>query len=355
VTSSRNAEAGLVVTARRLSPRARAGLDAARAISALYVVAHHLLGSLGAPRIIELTFAWGQEAVIVFFLLSGFVIYANEESRVAAPRGYYLRRLRRIYPPIIAAMLVPSALWALGLIRVDPTWWSALATLLSLQDVAFLKPGVIANPYLGNDPLWSLSYEVFFYLVFPLVMVGWRKSQMATRHAIGAVCVLAYLSYVALPNHFSLVIAYFLLWWAGAMAARAYLAFGSRFSAIAPEVIWLAALAAAAGAAVVVAGYSGPGYYPFLMLRHFGLALGMLVVLSTPLRRVLGAVSGALAWPAALVASISYGLYVLHYPLLVQTHVVGSPWFWLLGVLTIALAVGVERILPRFLPRAPKH
>lgn len=78
------AGAQTVSTQRKLSPNVKAGLNVARSAAALYVVAHHAVqipGPMGA------IFSFGQEAVLVFFLLSGFVIFANERDRSARPRG----------------------------------------------------------------------------------------------------------------------------------------------------------------------------------------------------------------------------------------------------------------------------
>lgn len=339
---------------RTLGPDVRAGLDVARALAAVYVVIYHVLAHVDTPRLVSLAFSFGQEAVIVFFLLSGFVIFANEADRVAKPTGYYLRRLRRIYPPIIFAMLVATALWALGIIQATPTLTSALATLFSLQDTAGLKPGVISSPYLGNDPLWSLSYEVFFYLVFPLVMIGWRRSERVTRLVVPVVCCASYAVFLATPNHFALVLAYFLLWWAGAMAARAYTEGSLRIGSILPELAGLVALVLVSAFGVVTDGWQGIGQYPGLMTRHFAVALVLIVVLATPIRRVLGTLSGRVAGPAAAVASISYGLYVLHYPLLVRSGVAETWWLIPFILLTVALAWVSDRGLPRILPRAPR-
>jgi peptidoglycan/LPS O-acetylase OafA/YrhL len=50
-----------------------------------------------------------------------------------------------------------------------------IGTLASVQDVSFLKPGVIVVPYLDNNPLWLVSNEMAFYLVFPLALILWRQ------------------------------------------------------------------------------------------------------------------------------------------------------------------------------------
>ena len=335
-------------TERRLSPRVRAGLDVARACAAVYVVLHHTIQVPGPARVV---FSFGQEAVIVFFLLSGFVIFANERDRSARPRGYYVRRLRRIYPPMIFAMLISTVLWTTGLIDARATWQSAVGTLLAVQDIAFLKPGVIIDPYLGNDPLWSLSYEIAFYILFPLVMIVWRRSEKLARIAVPTVAVLAYITYLAMPNHFSLVLAYFLLWWGGAIVAHLWLHDRVHLRNALPEFLGLMALALTAGAGVVLYGFDGVGFFPFLILRHFAFAIVMFLVLFTPVRRLMGGISVRVARPAAAVAGISYGLYVVHYPILVQTGANHSWWVVPAALATVAAAwvadVGISRVLPR--------
>ncbi|MFC4243532.1 acyltransferase family protein [Gryllotalpicola reticulitermitis] len=335
----------------RLSPRARAGLDAARACSAIYVMLHHTSTTLPMPAPLTWVLSFGEEAVMVFFLLSGFVIFANESDRVGDLRSFYLRRLRRIYPLVLIAMGVSTAVWAVGVVSRPPNWRSALATVLSLDDLT-AKPGIVSGAYLGNAPLWSLSYEVFFYAIFPLVMVLWRRTPQLTRHLVGAVAVAAYLSYIAAPNHFSLVTAYFALWWAGAAAAKAHLDGGIRLGRIRVEAVWLGALTLAAVGSWVVEGWQGPTNYPFLMVRHFGVALGLLLVLATPVRTRLAtlALRGAPVW--AWVASISYGIYALHYPIVIQTsRVFGWEAFAPMVALTVACAWVVERRLMPLIPR----
>ena len=337
-----------------ISENATAGLHVVRAVSALYVVVHHALTSVEVPSPVSLLFSFGQEAVLVFFLLSGFLIFANERVRSAHPRGYYLRRLRRIYPPVLLAIAVSALLLFLGLIESTFTWESLAATLLSMQDISALKPGVISNPFLNNSPMWSLSYEVFFYAVFPLVMIGWRRSERITRHAVGVVSVIAYVTYLVTPNHFSLVIAYFLVWWFGAMLARAYLNGGITARALIPETVYGVALVAVAAAGALLYERGGIGVFPLLMVRHFAVALVLMLVLATPLRRVLGVVSGKVLLPGKAVASISFGLYVLHFPLLVQTDAFNSWAFLVFVPVLILLAWVADEGFGRMLPKAPK-
>jgi peptidoglycan/LPS O-acetylase OafA/YrhL len=80
----------------KLSLRLSAGLDVARAAAACYVVLHHVAKARGWSSGPGLALRFGQEAVLIFFLLSGFVIFSNERTRATRPSGYYLRRLRGI-------------------------------------------------------------------------------------------------------------------------------------------------------------------------------------------------------------------------------------------------------------------
>lgn len=327
------------------------GLDAARATAAVYVVVYHVVQGLHLPRLLAVPFSFGQEAVLVFFLLSGFVIYANERDRATRLLPYYLRRLRRIYPLLIVAMLVSTVLWAVGMNPASPSWATAVSTLLSVQDSSALKPGVVAPPYLGNDPLWSLSYEMFFYAVFPAVLLLSRRLGHRSIHIIGAVCCLAYVTYALFPNHLSLVVAYFLVWWVGAMAARAALSDGLIVRALGAELVWLGLLTVVALFVMVVVGFRGIGYYPGLMVRHFAVAEVMLLVLVSPVRRWLAATASFVGKPAVAVASISYGIYVLHYPIVIQTGSLHSAWILLALAVTVVLAIATERGLMRVIPR----
>ena len=154
---------------RRLPPELIIALDVVRVVAALLVVMQHVgpyhfafLGPLNRL---------GQEAVMIFFLLSGFVIYANEHNRLHDLKGYYLRRMRRIYPTFLIALFVTALIaYANGTLARDFSWWELWGNLAALQDISALKPGVIVSPFLGNDPLWSLSHEIFFYAVFPVVI-----------------------------------------------------------------------------------------------------------------------------------------------------------------------------------------
>lgn len=343
----------------KLSRRAVAGLDAARALAAFYVVLHHIADAHHWADIhhwprLGFLLRFGQEAVIVFFLLSGFVIFINEADRALRPTGYYVRRLRRIYPPLIVAMALSTAI-AIdnGDLAEKFSTLGLIGTIASVQDISLLKPGVIADPYLDNGPLWSLSYEVAFYALFPLALMAWRRSPAGFNHLLGIACCLAYLVYALAPNHWALVAAYFLVWWCGAMTAEAYRRGGRSFSAICPLYCWLVALCGLAAAIVPIVGYRGLGLYPFLPLRHFLAAAVILALCLGPLGRRAASFAERCAWPAAALASISYGIYVFHYPLLINwQRAVSAPGAMIAFLLLLVLSYVADRQLNRLLPQA---
>ncbi|MBB3360517.1 MULTISPECIES: acyltransferase [unclassified Novosphingobium] len=340
----------------KVGSRLSAALDVSRSFAATYVVIHHVANANNWSHGLGVAFRFGQEAVIIFFLLSGFVIFANEHGRAKNHKNYYLRRLRRIYPPLIAAMAV-SALVAFdnGSLKDQFKLGELIATLASLQDISLLKPGVISDPFLGNDPLWSLSYEVLFYLAFPLALRFWLVNKRHATAIIGIVCCAAYAMFAFYPNHFLLVAAYFLVWWCGAMAADAYFRGATNFLAFSQPLTWLGMLCVVAAIVVKWVGYHGLGYFPFLPLRHFAVSLALLLLLSNRIGIYIARCCQPLARPAAFWASISYGLYVMHYPILVDWHRVQSPAGMALGVLIlIASAYLADRKLNLVLPRAPR-
>ena len=314
-------------------------LDAIRVVAAVYVVLHHVCVHFGYDHGLGLLFRFGQEAVIVFFLLSGFVIYVNEAWRTADRGGYYARRLLRLYPPLLAAMAL-SALVALdnGEVSSMSNLRTLLGTLFMLQDIGALKPGVIIDPYLDNAPLWSLSYEAAFYAVFPFIAAAMSRAPRATVHAVGLSCVAAFLLYVVAPGHWALVASYFAIWWIGALCGRLYIDGRSAVPDLAVAGAYLALLTLTAGATVVWAGFAGVGVYPFLLFRHFATALLFLPVglwigrLETI--RLTSVAGGPIRW----IASISYGLYIFHYPLLIQ-------WRRANGALGFAVATGLLMVL----------
>lgn len=274
-----------------LSHRAKVALDAARVTASLYVPFYHVALRWELPPGAGIFLRFGQSAVILFFLLSGFVIFANECHRAIHPRGYFLRRLRRIYPPVLVAYLLSAVVaFDTGSLRAQFSWRELFFNLLMLQDVRGTKPGVIADSFLGNGPLWTLSYEAAFYLLFPFALAAWSRKPHLTTHLVGLICALSFACYIAQPNHFTLVASYFQIWWCGAMVAAAYGEGKRSWLAVRVPLGWLCVLVAEAVWVSSTQPYDGVNSYPVLMLQHFALALIMIVGLFGPIGKALSRV-----------------------------------------------------------------
>jgi peptidoglycan/LPS O-acetylase OafA/YrhL len=107
----------------------------------------------------------GNAGVDLFFVLSGYLIYGALLRR-PQPFGRFMeRRLQRIYPTFIV-IFIPVLL--IELARGAPQLQAGPGLIPNLLGNVLLLAGV-----LPIDPLivvaWTLSYEMFFYLVTPLI------------------------------------------------------------------------------------------------------------------------------------------------------------------------------------------
>ncbi len=255
---------------------------------------------------------------MIFFLLSGFVIFHSTDLNADKSFGSYLRRrVRRIFPIFLLALLVS---W---LFRGDSSAWSGrdlAGNLFMLQDFSWAKPGVWFDTFCGNLPLWSLSYEWWFYLLFfPVYRWCPERFQLGATALVSAV---GLISYQLFPNQASLFLQYFVVWWVGAELAKMRLR-GSALNLAACYkcLAVLVGFATALALPVLVAKRSGAvlvfGQHPVLELRHFTAAAAGLVVALVWRRLRWGGFAWIFRWfgPAA---GISYAIYVLHYPMVIH-------------------------------------
>ncbi|MEV0347942.1 acyltransferase [Nonomuraea sp. NPDC050680] len=145
------------------APARLAWLDALRGIGALAVVAEHLLPWF-LPALRPYWFSLGVYGILVFFLVSGYIIPTSLE-RHGDVRTFWVSRAFRLYPLYLAvAALVLAAAWWVpirGEVPRDGTAVAAHATML--LDVVGV--GGVA------DTMWTLSYEMVFYLLVTALFV----------------------------------------------------------------------------------------------------------------------------------------------------------------------------------------
>jgi len=186
----------------RDSPGRFHALDGLRGIAALVVVVHHTLLTspvlalpyldphqplTGAARWLvysPLHLVWaGGEAVLVFFVLSGFVLtlpFLRPGAGPATCTGYFPKRLARLYLPVLAAVALAAG-WALLVPRdayAGASWWLNAHDVPLTARAAADDAGLILRhgPGMLNGPLWSLRWEVFFSLLLPVY--GWAAPRV---------------------------------------------------------------------------------------------------------------------------------------------------------------------------------
>jgi peptidoglycan/LPS O-acetylase OafA/YrhL len=204
-------------------------LESIRGFVALYIVLHHFVliySTPETPKIISLFFNHPQEAVLIFFLLSGFVIYISAFNKGYQSWFIFIKkRFVRIYPIAICAFIISTVIFALnGYHFVKADFTTLIGNLFMLQDLTN-NPGLIVPTYLDNYPLWSLSYEWWFYMLF-LFFFSYLKDMKTSRSILFVLLfsLAGWFLYYNYPNHLFLIVAYYLLWWAGVECAKIYLA-----------------------------------------------------------------------------------------------------------------------------------
>jgi peptidoglycan/LPS O-acetylase OafA/YrhL len=131
-------------------------------------------------------FGLGSLAVNAFFVVSGYLVYASFcRNPVTVP--FYIRRLFRIYPLLLAAVLIQAcAMVAFALLNRD--------TLSLPPDIGkYITANLLFSTFLAvdiggitqhltvagiNPSMWTLRIEVMFYAIVPVLFWIWRRWRM---------------------------------------------------------------------------------------------------------------------------------------------------------------------------------
>jgi len=323
-------------------------LDVLRGAAALCVVLSHYAGHSmkfrgEAPFGVPLGTIYGFYAVLLFFMISGFVIYFTLE-RSATWRDFAFSRLSRLYP----------------------TYWAALTLMVVLEFVVFGKRvwlgGYVVNltmlqEFLGwgnlDNVFWSLTVELAFYVIMGLLFVTGLLPRI---EAVGAIwlalaCLWSWVEQylgIPLPAMLSQVL---ILRYAPFFVA------GITFYRIArsgPTAARLALVLAALAAAGMIDGlwtHEVPTVEWPAIMRRLGVAV---VLFGTFTLAITGRLRFSISPVTVWLGAISYSLYLTHrnlgYSTLLELRDAGVPvWISFLVtlagalVLAAALTYGVER------------
>jgi peptidoglycan/LPS O-acetylase OafA/YrhL/predicted ATP-grasp superfamily ATP-dependent carboligase len=148
-------------------------LDLVRVVSALLVVLYHSNIRLLSTEKLPLSHH-GHAAVIVFFVLSGYVIAHITATRENTPLEYWSSRLARFYSLALPVVLLTPMLDHIGEAMApqfyhdrtthDLAWLRMLISLTFLNEVWSLS---IMS--FSNVPYWSLCYEFWYYVLFAII------------------------------------------------------------------------------------------------------------------------------------------------------------------------------------------
>jgi peptidoglycan/LPS O-acetylase OafA/YrhL len=166
-------------------------LTSFRFIAALFVFVHHSQIFSSVTERLQL----GYVGVSFFFVLSGFILtYAyysklknGSKHRIAS---FYISRVAKLYPLHLVILLfaLPAAIQTFNLLFPDHTTVKFLA--IGLAHVTLLQSFIpnLSAAFAFNTVAWSISTELFFYMLFPALVYmlhKYRSTFTLTRIGLG--------------------------------------------------------------------------------------------------------------------------------------------------------------------------
>lgn len=324
-------------------------LDLVRFIAACLVYIYHSNQRLLVQEILPAS-NYGHSSVIIFFVLSGFVIAYITDTRENRLVTYAASRLSRIYSVAAPAVFLTIALDAVGR-QLHPALYAypfdqfllrTVASLLVLNEVWF-----ISITSFSNVPYWSICYEMWYYVAFGVVTflprrIGWT--------------VLAVLALLLGPK----VILLAPIWWMGVLLYR-----WRRLTTISQATGWLLVVGSSVGIvafhmADVTDFFSdhfkqliGEKWHTQLTFSKFFVGdyfLGILVFMNFAGMRAVGPRLSALLLfferPIRFLAGYTLSLYLLHQPLFLFWAAVlrGDPsgygyWWMTTGLVAVSVLI----------------
>ncbi len=161
------------------------GLQVLRGLAALMIVFLHLsvaesrYGLIPGFKFLE-NFHLGAAGVDIFFVISGFVMILVTRNKQTSPRSFFANRLTRIYPNYWVYFLIVSVVWL-----IQPTWVNS-----SLPGTPGFIPAFLLLPSSGIPVVsvaWTLEFELYFYLVFA-ILLGFFKERLSLALFIFMAC-----------------------------------------------------------------------------------------------------------------------------------------------------------------------
>jgi peptidoglycan/LPS O-acetylase OafA/YrhL len=313
-------------------------LDLLRFLAAFEVMAGHTrgflfvdYGSLPAAQHTPLTFALfsitriGDEAVLMFFVLSGFLVGGKTIQKLKEGtfnlQSYIIDRTVRIMLPLISALLLIICINSIMHVKNDSV--VLFGNLFSLQ-------GIAVDP--ASPPFWSLSYEVWFYIIMGAIACFFTTTSLQQRVVAFLILLVSFAVFTKLQ------FVYLAIWFIGAFAYLLVPQKKNRYLFMLTAVTFVAALIplqmTLASKSAVTAGWQKYLNRDFLQIG-FALVFAMLIVQAiqyVPRTRF----GQRLDKLGTRLANFSYTLYLAHYPPLGLLMYWGYPKSSSLGLRSVA-------------------
>ena len=201
-------------------------LEGLRGFCALYIIIYHTYGYYKPLVIGGIDFTiltkFGDTALVSFFILSGIVIsYSYEQSKDQSFKLYFFKRFFRIYIPLVFVFILNYVIFKFKYGDFNIPITHVIGNLLMLQDIPREGVYTIVPPLMMNDPLWTLSYEWWFYMFYFLIMKYFRKNSTTVAISIFTIGSIAHIIY---PNTLTRILMLMSIWWVGVVIARLYIA-----------------------------------------------------------------------------------------------------------------------------------
>lgn len=323
-----------------ITPSASVELDSLRGLSAVAVLIGHLrglflveYGQVTNPDwmafLVYFVTGFGHQAVVVFFVLSGFLITGTILRALASNRwsweDYLGKRLARLLVVLLPALLITALLDYVGInwggnrmLYLEPLPHFGETSVVDRHGIDVLFGNMLflqktyVPPFGSDSPLWTLACEFWYYMLFPLLLLTAIKAngQSIVRrlvYGILAACIGYFIMGAMWEGFF--------IWMMGASVHLM-----PAWTRICNERVWrLVVLSTGSIVFLVLAltrSHKLKGWEDIVLGVACTLLIYVLVHKPTP--------PSVYKEPASMLASFSYSLYAIHFPfILCMAAVIG--------------------------------
>ena len=184
-------------------------LTSLRFFAALHVVIFHLytMHVTSGPMWYRKLSSIGYVGVGLFFVLSGFILVYTYAGRSWTVASFWRARFARIYPAYLFCLLVTAPSFFYAVVVLNDTNLPSFAWFRSHVLLSWILPPLLLQSWVPqaalawNSPAWSLSDEVFFYAIFPL-LAGWLMPR--SRRTLMALVLFAWAFSLALSSGYAI-------------------------------------------------------------------------------------------------------------------------------------------------------